>query len=175
MKKSVRVIYILDNHSVLLMGVNNPNAYEKLEDKNTFKWFTIGGTINEGENIREAAIREIFEETGHSIDDFESDFVPKWHGTIDLHWQGEILQLYDTFIVARTQREAVKTSNMTEEEQEICKGLQWWSIDDLQQARDCLILPVNLYKMLQQVIENNLPTSLEEISLSAYPPDILLD
>ncbi|WP_420420564.1 NUDIX domain-containing protein [Simkania sp.] len=63
---SIRILLLNQANELLLMCADDPST-TNIEGKPSGKyWFTIGGEIEEGESLEEAAKRELFEETGLS-------------------------------------------------------------------------------------------------------------
>ena len=77
-------------------------------------WFPIGGKIEENESMQEAAIRELFEETGLTHEDIELGPIV-WFGAFDLVLSGTLTRLKQTFIVAQTKKNTVSLDHLTEE------------------------------------------------------------
>ena len=61
-REAARVLLFDDEGRVLLAKGHDEDQPER------FWWFTIGGGIEEGEDPRSAAVREVFEETGIELD-----------------------------------------------------------------------------------------------------------
>jgi 8-oxo-dGTP pyrophosphatase MutT (NUDIX family) len=117
---------------------------------NGYFWVTLGGKIEEGEDLVTAAHRELFEETGLIGVTVGS---PVWYGEQELLWKGELTLLQETFVVARSSDSAIKDAFWTEEERSVIKEVRWWTIDDLERWQNSQerILPAVLPSLIREV------------------------
>ena len=92
-------------------------------------WFTVGGGMEPGETVREAALREIAEETGfkHVVLGevlFETDQV--------LHDRKQRpVRHRSTFLFARCERGEPSRAGWQALEQQFVDDIRWWTLDDL--------------------------------------------
>lgn len=140
LRHAVRVI-VLAADEVLLFADSDPGLPE-------FAWWvTPGGGIDPGESEREAAVRELWEETGLQTTTealrgpVASRFVV--HGYSD-----EVLEQHETFWLLDVDRFDVDISGHTPEEQVTLTGHRWWPLDELR-ATDAWIWPAELLEMVR--------------------------
>jgi 8-oxo-dGTP pyrophosphatase MutT (NUDIX family) len=114
--------------------------HERLEHGGTH-WLTPGGGVEPGEQPREAARRETFEETGIEIDvpsDAEAVLVTRrawsWHGT-------DYDQVDHFFLVRVPDGLPVTPRGLTDVEQLTLLGTRWWSAAQLQATDEILVPP----------------------------------
>lgn len=161
-RRTARLLLLNPNGKILLMniksgGVSDPNApIEK-----PF-WVTIGGRIEEGEDLAEAAAREAFEETGHGDVTIGP---PVWYGTVILNWKGRETELRETFVVAHTDETEVRRDGLTAEEQEVVQKYRWWSLNELRATSD-IVIPQGMAELLTDVVAGNYPDEPIHIDLS---------
>lgn len=128
-RSTARVVLLDPTGDVLLVHDSDPYA-----PGTPSMWITPGGGIDPGEHPREAAVREVTEETGLVLDAAElrgpiaeRDVV---HGYSD-----KIVMQTETFFVATTERFEPAGVALTAEEQAKMLGLRWWSLDELRSTK----------------------------------------
>ena len=98
-------------------------------------WFTVGGGVDEGESVRDAAARELFEETGLALppDSFTGPFHREYAefsiaGT-DYHQDNE-------FYAVRVEHHDVDITRFTDLEATFVVEHRWWSVDEIRTTTD---------------------------------------
>jgi len=139
-RHSIRILLFNQRDELLLMCANDPNTTELDGTYRGKFWFTIGGEIEKEESLEEAAVRELFEETGLKVD--EVTFGPVvWWGDFELVLYGKPTLLKQKFIVARTKQTSVTLNHLTQEEKLVIQKLDWFSIKKMRQSSD-IIYPI---------------------------------
>ena len=151
----MRVLLLNDNDQLLLMRVEDFDIATLEGKKNKRFWCTIGGKIEAGESLEEAAVREIYEETGIEKDEVELGPLV-WLSEFDMILQGNVRHFYEQFVVARTKQHNVSLDNLTPDEREAVKELRWFLLDDLR-ASTAIIFPVFLLNYLPDIIAGKYP------------------
>ncbi|MGB3808560.1 MAG: NUDIX domain-containing protein [Parvibaculum sp.] len=157
-RKTARVLLFDKQGRLLLMQMHDPNvAATNGEVARDAYWVTIGGEIDEGEDIHAAALREIAEETGH----MNVRLGPAvWYGEHVLNVHGQPRLFQETFVVAFTDEDGLSNASWTDEERLVIKGMKWWDVDELYACRDTFF-PTSLKENLLPILEG------------IYPPVIL--
>jgi len=93
-------------------------------------WMTVGGGLEPGETITEAAARELFEETGLRMDP-ERFGQPVWRDVTEFTFNGLWYRQEQEFFLIRVASLEVDPSGWDETEQVAFVGHQWWTADDL--------------------------------------------
>jgi 8-oxo-dGTP pyrophosphatase MutT (NUDIX family) len=116
-------------------------------------WFTVGGGLDAGESMREAAARELLEETGLRLT--PGDFIgPVWHESTRFPFDGQWYEQQQEFFVAHTPGPAwtVDFSGHDAIERASVDASAWWSVEDIERT-DEKVYPVNLPQILRKLTE----------------------
>ncbi len=166
-RNSVKILLMNENKEILLMCADDPSTTSKDGKYHGRFWFPIGGKIEEGESVQEAALREIFEETGITKDNIELGPIV-WFGEFDLVLSGKLQHLKEQFIVGRTKQKNISLDNLTNEERAVVKHVNWFSLDKIKHSTD-VIFPVVLPDYLPDILAGNYPAQPIEIDLAKQP------
>lgn len=166
-RKAVRVLLLNGNNELLLMCVEGFDIATVDGKRNNRYWCTLGGGIEPNETIQQAALREIFEESGLAQNDIELGPVA-WYGDVTLLLKGVLTTLAESFIVAKTTNLNVALHMPTEDEREAIKQLKWFSLEDIKNSSD-VIFPVLLPQYLPDILKGSYPTPPIEIDLKVNP------
>ena len=93
-------------------------------------WFTIGGGAEQGESLRDAATRELREETGIVIDS-ETLGEPIAHNTVEFSWNGYDIVQGQTFYAVRVESADVTLDGLDDWERATTDKYGWLSAEDL--------------------------------------------
>jgi 8-oxo-dGTP pyrophosphatase MutT (NUDIX family) len=95
---------------------------------------TPGGGVDAGETHAQAAVRELFEETGLTIED---PGVPVWSYDFDVEWDDAD---HDTghaeYYVVHTTRFEPSDEGWTDSERVDTLDSRWWNLEDLRTTRE---------------------------------------
>jgi 8-oxo-dGTP pyrophosphatase MutT (NUDIX family) len=140
-RQTARVVLLDPEDRILLMRARASRGAEAY-------WFTVGGEIEPGETLLEAAAREIVEETGFT----DADLGPvPWRDEFVLAVRGEEVHFKQLYVVARTQGGAPSTAGWLAHEHELTDELRWWTIDEIAAAGQT-IYPIGLSELLTDVL-----------------------
>ena len=101
-------------------------------------WATPGGAIEPGENVQDALVREIGEETG--IDGCE--FGPElWFGSNTLTIRGVPTRSLERFFLVRSPVSQLGETSWTDLEKDVMRQHRWWSSAELMSTTETIFPP----------------------------------
>lgn len=120
-------------------------------------WVLVGGGMEQGEDIKEAAFRELYEEAGLAREDVELGPVV-WHSEVHMVLAGTPSHIKDQYIVAKLKRNNGKISNenFTDWEKEVVKKVDWFSLEQIKNISDP-VYPTGLVDYLPDILEGRYP------------------
>ena len=144
-RRSARVIMVDANERVLLF-----RGHERITPDQGF-WFTPGGGVEEGEDLRATAIREAHEETGLRL--AEDDLLgPVWVRRVTTTVEGDLSHGEEWFFLAKLGGSVqVDTSGFTQLEVDTIDEHRWWSVRELARTTD-VIYPAEFAESLPPLL-----------------------
>ncbi|NUW44961.1 NUDIX hydrolase [Nonomuraea rhodomycinica] len=140
---TARVLPVDDQGRVLLLY-----GFEPARPDERF-WFTIGGALEEGETLQEAAARELREEVGISAE--VSEFTgPYGTSTVEFSFAQYAITQDQTFFAVRVGAAEVSFDDMEEIEKATTVEHRWWSAEELE-ATDEVVHPPELAGLLRRI------------------------
>jgi 8-oxo-dGTP pyrophosphatase MutT (NUDIX family) len=143
-RPSARVVLTDSSGRVLLFQGFDPARPQELF------WFTVGGGVEDGEELRDAAVREAFEETGLKLSP-ESLIGPIWRRRAVFSFDGQTFDAEEWFFYASVHGDlAVDTSGFNDVEETTISGYRWWTAEELESTEDT-VYPVQLAELLPEL------------------------
>ncbi|MEW9553912.1 NUDIX hydrolase [Nonomuraea sp. NPDC050783] len=120
-------------------------------------WFTVGGAMENGETLVEAAARELFEEVGIRVRAGEFSG-PYGTSTISFEWGGYAITQDQTFYAVRVGEAAATVSfeHMEQIEKDTTTAYRWWGAEELESTEE-KYFPEDLPVILRKIIADGEP------------------
>ena len=129
-RRAVRVL-VLDDAERMLLFLDSDLGLDPV----LHWWVTPGGGVDPGESDLEAAVRELWEETGLVVD--AGDLVGPLLTRVVVHgYSDKVVDQTEVFYVVRVPAFEVDTTAHTEEERLTVADIRWWALPDLATTDD---------------------------------------
>jgi 8-oxo-dGTP pyrophosphatase MutT (NUDIX family) len=123
-RTSARIVLLDDAGCVLLFCGSDPALPDDSDGSAPLWWFTVGGAVQAGETMPQAAVRELQEETGLRVDPAEM-IGPVWRRDAVIDFNGSVIRSEEMFFVHRTRRFEPSTAGRTGLERAYIHGHRW--------------------------------------------------
>lgn len=124
-RRSARVVLVDAAGAVLLVK----SGFRRSIGGVASAWFVPGGGVERDETVRQAAARELNEETGVSVVPAELVHLAFAEGDGQV---GDLRgRMRDDIYIAQTLSRAISTSGLERHERDALHGYRWWLIEDL--------------------------------------------
>ncbi|OBH55363.1 NUDIX domain-containing protein [Mycobacterium sp. E2479] len=127
-RTSARIVLLDDTGAVLLLCGSDPALAQHAPKW----WFTVGGEVQQGERLAEAAARELAEETGLRVTPAEL-VGPVWRRDEVFEFNGSLIDSEEFYFVYRTRRFEPSRTGRTDLERSYIHGHRWCDAADIAQ------------------------------------------
>ncbi len=139
-RRAARVILFDERDRVLLF-----RGIDSTDPDATPWWFTPGGGLEPGETPRDAALREVLEETGIRLPSVSG---PVFEQEMNFTFESEPLHQYEQFFVAHVDRVEINSVGWSDLEKRTMLESRWWTLDELESTSET-IYPHNLANLVR--------------------------
>ncbi len=110
-------------------------------------WITIGGGTDHGEGTAQAALRELWEESGIKASAGEL-IGPVWHRTTEFSFAGMRFWQEEDYYVLRVGDVQITLANLDPIERDTITGYRWWSREELAATTE-VFFPAELPELMR--------------------------
>lgn len=147
MRHAARIVLLDPDGRVFLQEI-------RASDLGDSVWITPGGGLAPGETHRDAALRELREEVGHT----PAELGPcVWVREHEFAFRGTHYRQRERFYLARTEPFPVDSSQMEDIEREIVLSHRWWNVNDIEASTDIVFAPRLFAQYLRPLVTGGVP------------------
>jgi 8-oxo-dGTP pyrophosphatase MutT (NUDIX family) len=154
-RQTARLLVIDDQQRILLFHIHDVRPLHEAYPDMSVYWITPGGGVEEHETIEQAALRELWEETGIQAGAI-GPCVWRYQRILHLSTESILLQQERFFLVSVPTSE-VSMLQMLPYEQETHRAYRWWTHPELEQSQE-YFLPPGLARLLPPLLRGDIPT-----------------
>ena len=144
-RRAARVLLVDGERRILLQNCCDPS-----DDGQGTWWNTVGGGIDDGESPPQAAVRELYEETGLRV--AEDQVGPVVHRrTTHFRFGGNAYRQREDYFLVRTDAFEATPTGHSDLELQAVLGMRWWTPEELRATGE-QVYPEELPDVLERLL-----------------------
>lgn len=151
---AVKLLLLDEDGCLLLIRAEDPQTQARC-------WYPVGGGVELGESLQEAAAREAYEETG-LVDLGPGRLV--WRRDHTYQCDGRVVDVHEKWLLHAVERFDPAPASLSEDEARSILGFRWWSVEELIEATDT-IFPPRLGHLLKSLLADGAPAEPLDIGI----------
>lgn len=154
-RPTVRLLVVDQQQRILLFKFEDTIPLHPALPDLTIYWVSPGGGVEPDETHEQAAIRELWEETGIQV-----DAVGPWVWSRDrvLRFPDESVLLRERYYLVPVTTAEVLLTNLLPYERDVYRDHRWWTPDEIERT-DEVFLPIGLAGLLRPLLAGNIPSA----------------
>ena len=152
-RESARLVIVDEQGRVLMFKYEDKVALDPEQPDVTVYWATPGGGLEGEETFEQAAVRELWEETGIR----EAEIGPcLWTRERKFIFYGEAVLSRERYFLVRVPTGEISLDNLLDNEWETFRGHYWWPHDEICRSEE-IFMPGSFSELLEPVLAGQLP------------------
>lgn len=150
---AVKLLLVDGDGRLLLINSRDPKTQVEC-------WYPVGGGVEAGESLQDAAAREAYEETGLLGLPIG---VLVWQRDHTYEYDGQVVDVHEKWLLHRVEGFEPVPTRLSEYEARSILGFRWWRAQDLVEATET-IFPPRLGHLLTDLLTDGVPAQPVDIS-----------
>jgi 8-oxo-dGTP pyrophosphatase MutT (NUDIX family) len=149
----VKLLLLDADDRLLLIHAKDPRAALEC-------WYPVGGGVEPGESLHDAATREAYEETGLT------DLPPGrhvWRRDHTYEYDGRVVPVHEEWLLHRVNHFEPVPAKLSHYETRSILGFRWWRSQELAESTDT-IFPPQLGRLTMDLLTDGVPATPIDIS-----------